>query len=107
MQTHYYGAALTTRQDVLVDGNMGDEKGSATHIRISSEEEKEEDDRFKEGIQKNKTMLESLTEELETHQEDMEKRVKKSTYWAPCIMEKKAPERCCREPPLVTISPGC
>ncbi len=110
IQTHCYGAALNAKQDILVDGNLsggvvsfrsklqvmgniGDEKGSATHVRLSSEDDEDENkDRFKEDIQQSKTILETLTEELGTHLEELEKRVKKSTYWAALYNgEKKAP----------------
>lgn len=111
VQTHSYHSGLHAEQDVWVDGNLcggivsfgrrlqvlgdlGNDEGSATRIRLGVESrETQQKARLRAEIQERKIALEIGTEKLEAHQDRMEQRAKKDAYWAALFKEEPRPPR--------------
>ena len=109
VQQHVHGSALEVDGDVRIDGDlvgglvtcgglvevmgdMGNEAGTATRVRLSIEGAAEKRQReLAEAIQTARRVAHACTEELGAHRGEMEAKAAKSLYWASLLAGEKRP----------------
>ncbi|MDA0708763.1 MAG: FapA family protein [bacterium] len=88
------GGVTTFSGNLQVLGDMGNDRGAKTRIRMGGQARSEaKQERLDSTITTLKTDLEKISEQLDTHNEAMEKKSKKSAYWKALMQgEKKVPQ---------------